>query len=313
MTMLKKACYPGGASPGPSKFGLVPLFFLSVFFISCGPSRPLVLLDPALPVIDPREAALYSSFRVGLARGRVLEYPAEDPKDFLKETSDRRDPSAILLSPLLSTEYPSVREAFPEAWILGLELPEGNRTITASWDPEPACQDAGSRAGTFLRRYREGLPVTPESVIVSVEGAPEDDRAVTAFLAGLHTPPPASPPRLLQISPKPSVEEVDALTDELAAPGSRVLFLNAGWYGLKIARTLDSRLRGRGEGVRENASIFVVLRLPNRAAPKDAPADIVISGDTGGLIKAFRAALRTKQETALRVPESLAVRSEGKR
>ncbi len=286
------------------------LFFLALS--SCAPPSNLVLLDPALPLLDPDGAAAWRSFRFGTGRRKVLECPPSGFEEFLLQAAAGGVPEAVLLSPLLSVEYSVVRRAAPGAWILGSGLPEGERVVSASWDPAPSSLEAGRMAGEFLRDLPPDSLGTAEVVIVSSEADPGSGASGSAFLEGVRSIHPEAPHRPLSLSPRPTAEELETAARDLAGPGARVVFLNAGSAGLKAAEILDARI-GSSEGEPGERRILSVLRLPYSVPPGPKVADITIAADPRTLLEALEEAFRevrgTGRGTTRVVPELLERRS----
>ena len=277
------------------------LLALSGLLASCSRPVGMVLVDPALPVLDPEGAKAYSSFRVPGTRRAVRDYPVSDSAVFFGGLA-APPPSFVLLSPLLAPEYPAVRDAFPEALILGTGIPAGERSLSAAWDPVPAAREAGVRAGAFLRDRGEGLSEPPEAVIL-VSGAAGDGTgsgmAAEAFREGLLSARPDTPLRILELPGRAG--EADALIRSLGGPGAKAVFLDPGAGGFRAVRLLAESSPGAVRGPR-----FTVLRsaLP---PPKETPADLQLLRDTRGLLRAFRAALKEGRTGSIPVPETLEI------
>lgn len=303
-TALSPLASPRMYGTGGRRFAYLLLSLIGgLAFLSAtlGCSRDIVLLDPALPLVDPDGARSYRSFRLGPARSEVLEYPSADAQEFLK-TLARRPPRAVLLSPLLASEYPAVRNALPDAWILGWGLPEDARTISAAWDPAPSAREAGRRAGDFLAAAGNPAGVR-EAVIVSARSVSGAETARAAFLEGLLSRAPGVNRTTTALPANAGSDDAAALARDLSGPGRRAVFFDSGSAGLTAARALD-KLRTNSPGLSGEPGILVVVRLANRTAPADAPGDFFLSGDTEALLAALKAAWKYKQAAHLRVPES---------
>ena len=270
---------------------------------SCGSPSNLVILDPAFPVIDPEAAKAYGSFRFGGGRkGLVLEYPASGGLEFLTECSRKYSPRAVLLSPLLASAYPDIRNAFPDAWLLGMGLPDDPKAIRAVWDPLPAARRAGARAGVFLGGGGAAAPEA-EAVFVSVEASGDGRRPKEGFWEGLRSTAPDVRRRNLTLPAKPADTDIDGIVRELSGPATWAVFLDAGASGLKIARALEAS--GAWQRPEGNRKALIILRLPNRATPEIPQADIVISGDFRPFLTALGRALREGKPALVEVPEAL--------
>ncbi len=292
-----------GPRTGRHRFYL--LLALSGLLASCGRPGGLVLVDPALPVLDPEGAKAYSSFRTPGTRRAVRDYPVPDSSVLFGEFA-AKPPAFVLLTPLLSPEYPAVREAFPEAVILGTAIPAGSRSISAVWDPVPAAREAGVRAGAFLRDRGEGLPATPEAVILVSGDAGSGGQAreaAEAFREGLLSARPDTPLRILELPGQAG--EADALIRGLGGPGAEAVFLDAGAGGFRAARLL-SESPAPPAGAR--GPRFTVLRsaLP---PPRDLPADLLLLRESRTLLRAFREALKEGRTGPIPVPETLESRA----
>lgn len=282
--------------------GRIPLILaLSGLLASCSRPVGLVLVDPALTVLDPGGAKAYSSFRAPGARRAVRAYPGPDT-DVLPGEFAARPPAFVLLTPLLTPEYPAVRDAFPEAVILGTGIPAGGRSVSVSWDPVPAAREAGIRAAAFLRDRGEGLSEPPEAVILvsgAAGGGSGSGEAAAAFREGLLSARPDTPLRIVELPGQAG--EADALIRGLGGPGAKAAFLDPGTGGFRAARLLAE---SAPEGVR--GPRFTVFRsaLP---PPPGTPADLLLLRDTRGLLRTFRAALREGRTGAIDVPEALRI------
>lgn len=269
---------------------------------SCVPPGGLILTDRALAVLDPEGAKAYTSFRAAGTRWEAREYPVPDADAFFLELASR-PPAFVLLSPLLASEYPSLRGAFPDAVFLGTGIPASGRAVSAAWDPVPAAREAGIRAGAFLRDRGEGLSEPPEAVILAAGGSGGGGRAAEAFREGLESVRPGTPVRALELPGQPA--DADALVRSLEGPAARAVFLDAGAAGFRAGRNLAAAASGTGRGPR-----FIILRAALPPA-SEVPADILLLRKPRTLLRAFRKALREGRTGSIVVPEATEIRSGG--
>ena len=280
---------------------LLTLAILWGVLSSCAPPGGLILTDRALAVLDPEGAKAYASFRAAGTRWEAREYPVPDADAFVLEFASR-PPAFVLLSPLLASEYPSLRGVFPDAIFLGTGIPASGRSISAAWDPVPAAREAGVRAGAFLRDRGEGLSEPPEAVILVAGGVGGGGRAAEAFREGLASVLPDTPVRALELPGQPA--DADALVRSLEGPAARAVFLDAGAAGFRAGRNLAAAA-GAARGPR-----FIILRTALPPA-SEVPADILLLRKPRTLLRAFRKALREGKTGSIVVPESTEIRSGG--
>lgn len=290
----------GHRGPRAARCFLYGLLALSVLLASCSRPVGLVLVDPALAVLDPEGAEAYSSFRAPGIRRAVRDYPVPDSGLLFGEFS-APPPAIVLLTPLLTPDYPAVRDAFPEAVILGTGIPAGGRSVSAAWDPVPAAREAGVRAGAFLRDRGEGLSEPPEAVILVSGNDTDGGRAAEAFREGLESARPGTVVRSLELPGQPA--EADALVRGLGSPGAKAVFLDTGAGGFRAARLLADP-PAPPEAAR--GPRFTVLRSA-LSPPSEAPADILLLRETRILLKAFREALKDGRTGPITVPETLKI------
>lgn len=288
-----------------ARSAILALAILAGALSSCAPSRGLILTDPALMVLDPEGAKAYSSFRAAGTRWTAREYLARDSDAFFGEFA-ALPPAFVLLTPLLTPEYSAVRNAFPEALILGTGIPAGERSVSATWDQVPAAREAGVRAGVFLRDRGEGLPEPPEAVILIAGGSGGGGPAAGAFLEGLVSARPDTPARILELPVQAG--DADALVRGLGGPGAKAVFLDIGAGGFRAARLLAEppAPAGAAPGPR-----FTILRsaLPPQ---EDVPADILLLRDVRTLLRAFRGALNEGRTGSIPARETIDPRSGGR-
>lgn len=274
------------------------LAILAGLLASCSARSGLILVDSALPVLDPGAARAYSTFRAAGIRWTVREYPARTGDSVFEEFATR-PPDFVLLTPLLASELQSVREAFPEARILGTGIPEGGRTVSAVWDPAPAAREAGIRAASFLKDRGEELPEPPEAVILVSPGAGSSAEAAEAFREGLDAVRPGTPVRILELSGPEG--QADSLFRQLGGPGAKAILLDAGAAGFRAARILVSP-PSRSDpppGPR-----FTVLRS-SLTPPENLGTNLVLLRDARTLFRAFRSALERGKTGPIPVPETM--------
>mgnify|MGYP005844432007 CR=1 FL=1 len=273
------------------------LAILSGLLVSCAPPSGLVLFDSLLAILDPGSAGAYTSFRSAGTRWTAREYPIQDPSAIFGEFLNR-PPRIVLLSPLISSEYQAVREAFPEAWVLGTGIPAGDRTISAVWDPVPAAREAGARAGIFLRDREQDVPEPPEALILVSAGSGGSNAATEAFKEGLASVRPGTPIRIIELSGQNG--QADVLFRDFEGSGAKAVFLDAGAGGFRVVRSLREppSLSGPPPGPR-----FTILRSP-LTPPEDAVADLFLLRNTQILLQGFRSALRAGKTGSISVPET---------
>ena len=284
--------------------GLAAAVFLALLAASCARPTGLILMDPALPVIDPEAAKAYAGFRAGPARRMVREYPGPDSGSPLEELSGLGPFEFILLTPLLTPEYPIIREAFPEARILGSGLPREYRSISASWDPGPSSREAGLRAAAFLRERGEDLSEPPEAVLVSSPDSLDGKAAAAAFREGLLSARPETLVRILSLPSGAEAGALEALVRNLEGPGAKAVFLDADSAGFRASRALASSRRAGGNAPGRR---LVIVRSEFPSVPEDTGADILLYRDTPRFLAALGAALKSGLAGPVVVPEALTI------